>query len=600
MIMKNLLKGKLLYKLFFMLLISICIPIIIFSVISYYMSYRSIYNDYLSGKNNLNKQVAQNVEENFYTLKNQSVALYNYDNIADILNTDKENITDQYMENYHMVYGNLVSIVQGNSKLDGISLIDLDGEVKFYYGRNMAEQNLKGVGDEPWFGETKKANGIAVIVPPHVNIFTNSKDNVTSVCRVIMNPYDDSIAGVLKIDQDVAAFDKIFATIDKLEGEVDLVYSGDGTLFYASRELKNTETQDIFALTQKDGKQEVFYELGGKKQIVTYGDSAGKDWWVVSLVYFNNVAEKAAFIKNINIVLMVILLIVCAVISVLVSITINVPIRKLTDSIKLFQEGDMSVQVNIKRNDEFGTIAQTFNQMVMNIRKLINEKYEMKILKKQAQLENYQSQINPHFLFNTLNSIKAMALKGEGSSTADMIQCLSDNFRYSLNRGVYLVSFREELEYINQYIALQMIRFSDRYTISKEINLDVMENEIPRMVLQPIVENAFHHGLENSSQKGEIQILAQNVGMEFIIYISNNGAPIEAKKLQEINQQLSVDEEQYMIQNKDKIGIFNVNARIKYHYGEQYGLKIICSNDELTTVRVRLPKLKFEDDKRER
>lgn len=173
-----------------------------------------------------------------------------------------------------------------------------------------------------------------------------------------------------------------------------------------------------------------------------------------------------------------------------------------------------------------------------------------------------------------------------------MIQYLSDNFRYSLNRGVYIVSFLEELEYIDKYIYLQKIRFNDKYTIIKEIDDDVLDNEIPRMILQPIIENAFKHGLEKSIQEGQIKIVALNVRDEFNIYISNTGKTIEEEKLKEINEQLAVKEDQYVMKNKDKVGIFNVNARIRYYYGEQYGLKFISSHDNETTVRIRYPKVK--------
>lgn len=113
-------EGKIIYKLFSMLLVSICIPLLIFSYVSYVMSYQSIGADYKEDKNNLDRQVAENIENNFYTLQNQSIAVYDYDSISYILDTDKSEITDEYVENYNLVYGNLVSIIQGNLKLDSV------------------------------------------------------------------------------------------------------------------------------------------------------------------------------------------------------------------------------------------------------------------------------------------------------------------------------------------------------------------------------------------------------------------------------------------------------------------------------------------------
>lgn len=582
--MRNLLREKIVFKLFFMLFVSICIPIIIFSAISYYMSYRSIYDSYIDSKGNLNNQIAQNIKENFNVLKSQSIALYNFENISYVLDTDTENLTEEYINNYNSVYGSLVSIIQGNFKLDCISMIDLEGEVKFFYDRNMASQNLKTVGEEGWFQAAIDANGRAVIVAPHENNYTNSHEQVVSVCRTIVNPYNDKTVGVLKIDQKMKTFEQIFANVEREEGEINIVYDDQGNVFYSNAELDEKEMKDIF---QNQG----IYDMGSEK-IITWGESTDNYWKMVSILDSENIAAKAEFIKRNNTVLTVILFFVCTALSIMVSVTINIPIRKLISSIKSFQNGNMYEQVDIKRRDEFGSIANAFNNMIANIRNLINKEYKLELLKKQAEFENYQSQINPHFLFNTLNSIKAEALQGDCGKTADMIQYLSDNFRYSLNRGVYIVSFLEELEYIDKYIYLQKIRFHDKYTIIKEIDDEVLNNEIPRMILQPIIENAFKHGLEKSVQEGEIKIVALNVRDEFNIYVSNTGKTIEEDKLKEINEQLAVKEDQYVMKNKDKVGIFNVNARIRYYYGEQYGLKFISSQDHQTTVRIRYPKVK--------
>lgn len=581
--MRNLLREKIVFKLFFMLFVSICIPIIIFSAISYYMSYRSIYDSYIDSKGNLNNQIAQNIKENFNVLKSQSIALYNFENISYVLDTDTENLTEEYINNYNSVYGSLVSIIQGNFKLDCISMIDLEGEVKFFYDRNMASQNLKTVREEGWFQAAIDANGRAVIVAPHENNYTNAHEQVVSVCRTIVNPYNDKTVGVLKIDQKMKTFEQIFANVEREEGEINIVYDDQGNVFYSNAELDEKEMKEIF---QNQG----IYDMGSEK-IITWGESTDNYWKMVSILDSENIAAKAEFIKRNNTVLTVILFFVCTALSIMVSVTINIPIRKLISSIKSFQNGNMYEQVDIKRRDEFGSIANAFNNMIANIRNLINKEYKLELLKKQAEFENYQSQINPHFLFNTLNSIKAEALQGDCGKTADMIQYLSDNFRYSLNRGVYIVSFLEELEYIDKYIYLQKIRFHDKYTIIKEIDDEVLDNEIPRMILQPIIENAFKHGLEKSVQEGEIKIVALNVRDEFNIYVSNTGKTIEEDKLKEINEQLAVKEDQYVMKNKDKVGIFNVNARIRYYYGEQYGLKFISSQDHQTTVRIRYPKV---------
>ena len=363
--MKNLLREKIVFKLFFMLFVSICIPIIIFSAISYYMSYRSIYDSYMDSKGNLNNQIAQNIKENFNVLKSQSIALYNFENISYVLDTDTENLTEEYINNYNSVYGSLVSIIQGNFKLDCISMIDLGGEVKFFYDRNMASQNLKTVADESWFQDAIDANGRAVIVAPHENTYTNSRDPVVSVCRTIVNPYNDKTVGVLKIDQKMKTFEQIFSNVEREEGEINIVYDHQGNVFYSNADLDENEMKDIF-------NNKGFNDLGSKK-IITWGESTDNYWKMVSILDSENIAAKAEFIKRNNTVLTIILFFVCTALSIIVSVTINTPIRKLISSIKSFQNGNMYEQVDIKRKDEFGSIANAFNNMIANIRNLINK-----------------------------------------------------------------------------------------------------------------------------------------------------------------------------------------------------------------------------------
>lgn len=557
------------------------------------MSYQSIHNDYFKSKSSLNNQIAENVEENINILKSQSIALYNYENIAYLLAAADEDLTEEYLENYSLVYGNLVSIIQGNSKLDSISIIDLNGEVKFFYDRYMSPQNLNNASQEEWFPETIKAGGRAVIVPPHEDVFTKVPNEIISVCRGIQDPYNDKIIGIVKINQRSDTLKKLFTNYDLEEDERNILYDQQGNIFYSSTNLSTEQTEDIFMSLKGLTREQVQLDSKDKNHIIIQGESVNQQWKMISLVNKNTIVKKAAFIKNINSILTIILFFVCGGLAIGVSLYINGPIQKLISSIKRFQAGDMNEQVVIHRKDEFGSIAEAFNNMIASIRKLINEEYKMELLKKQAEFENYQSQINPHFLFNTLNSIKAVAIQGDTDRTANMIQYLSDSFRYTLNKGVYLVSFKDEMEHIDKYIYLQKMRFQEKYNVIKDIDEDVLHNEIPRMVLQPIIENAFQHGFENTTQSGEIKITAVNIDGEFIIYIANTGEVISDEQLKLVNTQLAVAGDQYGLENKDKIGIYNVNARIRYHYGEQYGLKFIQSSDHCTMVKIQLPNIKF-------
>ena len=169
--------------------------------------------------------------------------------------------------------------------------------------------------------------------------------------------------------------------------------------------------------------------------------------------------------------------------------------------------------------------------MVTNIRILIEQKYEMGILRKQAELESLQSQINPHFLYNTLTSIKAVINRKDSNKALNIVQNLSDIFRYNLNRGKYIVKFSEELEHVKKYLFIQECRFMDKFEVFFDIDEEVLNFDIVRLTLQPIVENALYHGIEAKRGKGEIRIAAKIFNDKYYIYISDNGIGIPAEEL---------------------------------------------------------------------
>jgi two-component system sensor histidine kinase YesM len=170
-----------------------------------------------------------------------------------------------------------------------------------------------------------------------------------------------------------------------------------------------------------------------------------------------------------------------------------------------------------------------------------------------------------------------------------MVQHLSDIFRYNLSKGNAVVPFSEELEHIKKYLFIQEFRFKDRFEVQYDIDEQIIHCSILRLTLQPLVENALHHGLEPKREKGEIKITAKAYDDSFYIYIHDNGLGIPHEKLDQINASLDNDAEILNEQSYGNVGIYNVNARIKYHFGNGYGLKIISTTNVNTTVKIVLP-----------
>ena len=590
-------RHKISFKLFFTYIIAISVPLLVFSIFSYTLSSKEVETEFIKYRENLNSQIINNIEENVRNLKRQSASVFlNLDDIIYYLNSTSENTDEIYFKTRNRLDKYFLELLQYNENVNGVGLISMDGDVKYYLDRNGNSSNLISVKDQKWFNDAIALNGFPLLVENHINtlLFTpnNASDrNVISIVRTINRVEDKSKPyGVLIFDQNVEKLYTLVSNINTQDGESLAILGSKGDIIY-SNDIKVTEhKEELLNLIGKDKEKTFKFKNSGEEMLVNYSSSTELGLKVISLLPIQALRKKSSFLKDILFSLMIILIIIIIIISGLVSNIITLPLKKLMHSFKNLQKGDFTTRVTVKGHDELSQIGDTFNTMVSNIGELIKQKYEMGIYLKQAELESLQSQINPHFLFNTLNSIKAVASKNDSDKTVLMVQDLSDIFRYSLNRENFTINFSEELEHIKKYLYLQSIRFTDKYDIYYDIDDDVLNCPILRLTLQPIVENAIYHGLEPKREKGQLKIAAKNIGNNnYYIYISDTGIGIPKDELSQMQTLLESSSESNKNIPSDKIGIFNVNTRIKLHFGDHYGLSINSTYGLGTTVKLVLP-----------
>lgn len=590
-------RSKISYKLFFIYIIVITIPVITFGIITYSLSSSAVEADFIKYRENLNSQILNNVEEDIKSLKRQSASIFfNLDDIIYYLNSTNENMDDVYFKTRDRIDKYFLGLLQYNENVDGIGLIDMNGSVKYYIDRNSNPSNLISVKDQKWFTDSVDLNGSPLLVEKHNNsLVFNPNDTsdryVISIARTIHKVEDKNKSfGVLVFDQSIDRLYSLVSGIKTQDGEFIIILGSKGDVIYSRNEKTENFKKELLNLTRNEKQKTFKFKFTGEEMLVNYNSSAELGWKVFSILPVKELQKKSSFLRNIIVSLIIILIIIIIVISGFVSNIITIPLRRLMSSFKKLQKGDFSIRVPVKGFDELSQIGDTFNNMVSSIGELIKQKYEIGILLKQAELESLQSQINPHFLFNTLNSIKTVAGKNDSNKTVLMVQDLSDIFRYSLNKGKYIISFSEELEHVKKYLNLQNIRFSDKYDVFYEIDDEVLNCPIMRLTLQPIVENAIYHGLESNAGKGNLKIAAKNIGdNNYYIYISDTGIGISKDELFQIQSLLGSSSENQKNIHPDKIGIFNVNTRIKLHFGDNYGLSISSTYGQGTTVKLVLP-----------
>lgn len=298
---------------------------------------------------------------------------------------------------------------------------------------------------------------------------------------------------------------------------------------------------------------------------------------------------KAALI--LSVVIMVCAFIAVVILSAILSEVISKPIILLTKKMQNTDIRNFAVTEEIKRHDEIGLLQSSFDKMMLKNQDLVQREYRSEIEKKSAQLRALQAQINPHFLYNSLQMIAGMAITGKGKEIYSMVTALSDILRYAISFSEETVTLEKELQYLNSYMFIQNCRFDDRLEREIDISDEALKAYIPKLILQPLVENCFEHGLRERKGKWKIHIKAYLQEDSMIIEITDNGIGIAPEKMKEIQRELS-DDSRGALNGSVHIGLKNVNARIQLQSGKEFGVKVESTQGEGTRITVRLKAVK--------
>jgi two-component system sensor histidine kinase YesM len=280
------------------------------------------------------------------------------------------------------------------------------------------------------------------------------------------------------------------------------------------------------------------------------------------------------------------------------------PLRKLYNYMKITGKDDLNRRIDLRGSTEAKVIGLRYNQMLYDVQDLThrlvdsNERLlKTEIAKKRAEFDFLKSQVNPHFLYNTLDAIRGIASERDVPEIREMTRALSRIFRYSI-KGHDFVALKDEIRIVEAYMTIQTIRFSHRFEFHCQIPEDLMNFVVPSMILQPIVENAVYHGLEPRYEKGILTISAhldRIHGQDLVISIKDDGVGMDATKLDIYRLVLLKPEQETDHDKSSGIGLSNVHNRLRFLYGDKYGLDIISKEKEGTVVTVRIPAVEGED-----
>ena len=394
---------------------------------------------------------------------------------------------------------------------------------------------------------------------------------------------DMSFSGIEQVCRDVELTNGGYLYLTDAAGE--LIYHPRQQLIYAGLAAEN----NLAAAALADGThQETF---GGEERLVTVKTVGYTGWKLVGVVPRAGAGDDGGYTFLFGLSMLLFSAFLLAFLNFRISARISDPIRRLEQSVKELEAGAEQVVIREDGCYEVRQLAHSIASMVSTMRHLMDDIIRQEQQKRRSELEVLQSQINPHFLYNTLDSVIWMTEAGRYEEAIQMVTSLARLFRISLSRGDSLIPLTEELEHARHYMTIQQIRYRDKFSTRISAQPDTRQLYTLKLIVQPLLENAIYHGMAGCEEDGRITVTAKREGDDLVIDVSDNGTgmpPEVAKGL--------LDENRPQTRTSGSgIGVRNVHRRIRLTFGERYGLEVFSEPDEGTTVRIRLPLITAED-----
>lgn len=402
--------------------------------------------------------------------------------------------------------------------------------------------------------------------------------------------------GTIQIDTDMSVVKKYGDSVILNEGGFLLVIDGqNNTLYQSTMEGALAETQpntssfanQITSYTTEHSNNENFIKtINNNDYLFVYKHIPETNWLVATITPYNIVLTEANEIRNSIILITLISLIIILTITYIIATQITKPIIALKKSMDVADHNHFndSTLVEVTSHDEIGDLSTSFNHMMIRIKGLMAQLVQEQEEKRNAELKVLQDQVNPHFLYNTLDTIIWMTESGD-KNTVPMIEALSQLFRISLSKGQEFITIEQELNHIRHYLYILQFRYLDKFDYSIQIDPTLIAYKVPKIILQPLIENAIYHGIKNTSVKGFIAIDVHQKNNDIVISITDNGIGMDTETCQKLLDETQEQESQ----NGSGVGIRNVNQRIKLYYGNNYGLSYKSSEGKGTIVTMTLP-----------
>ena len=445
-----------------------------------------------------------------------------------------------------------------------------------------------------WFQSARRSMENLHFSTPHVQNTFDDPDSpyrwVVSLSHHVELTRDGvTEGGVLLVDMSFSGIERVCRDVTLAKGGYLYLIDGDGELIYHPRQqliyAGLLEENNRAAAGYRDGSHTEHFQ--GQTRQVTVKTVGYTGWRLVGVAPRDSWLAPSSQLFLFGLALLFFAIFLMAFLNFLISARISDPIRRLDQSVKAL-EGGQEVDIEVGGCYEVQHLSRSVRSMVSTMRHLMDDIIQQEGQKRRSELEVLQSQINPHFLYNTLDSIAWMCEQGRTADAVKMIHALARLFRISISKGHELITLEREVEHAKSYLKIQNYRYKNQFTYAFDVEEGCLSYLCNKITLQPIIENAIYHGIDRMVDEGFIEVRIREEETAVRITVTDNGVGMTREQCREILHREAKD--------RTGIGIKNVHDRIRIYFGEEYGLHITSEPDEGTCVEIRIPKLESKPE----
>ncbi|TVY06993.1 sensor histidine kinase [Paenibacillus cremeus] len=552
---------------------------------------------YFYSSQQLNTKITEISRKNvLQAIDNLSLLTQGYDSMSKSItaNSDVQRVLSDteatpalQLINERVIISELEAVFNSRSDLVGLHIIAFSGKI---YSYEASTPVYKSFDRSPWYEKIRKSQGEMIWLGMREPTLTAKDEPVFSFGRLVYDLYSREPLGVLLVEASPKPILSMLSNLHMGTNSQAYVVDSAGSVLAQQGMIDELMPSEAAAkVIREKGDAHLASSTEGPNLIVV-GDEPQLGWTITGIIPKSNFQVQLEEANRFFLLVLFCLLTASIILATILSRTISAPIIRLVREMKVVERGNLNAIVEMRSFEEMNYLAANFNSMIDRVKQLVERVRIATASEKNAQIHALQSQVNPHFLYNTLDMIYWELDESKQERLGEIVLSLSRMFRYSSEWEHSDVTLREELDQTQHYLHIIQARSSHALEIRIEIPDEWQQVSIPKMTLQPLIENAVIHGLSRQERAGIIRIDLEAQEQDLVLRIQDNGIGIPSDRLAELQQSLEQATELESDYFEGGIGLMNVHRRLILKFGQPYGLKLASCDNGGTTVTIRLPR----------